>query len=662
MDNNKISRIKELVNQLNTASDAYYNTDKVLMTDQKFDKLFDELKSLEYETNYILSSSPTQKVGFEVKSKLEKITHSIPLKSLSKTKSIDEIKSFVGDKEVLAMLKGDGLTCEIIYENKQLIQGSTRGNSIIGESITHNVKTFKNVPLQINFDGYLKLAGESVIFDKDFQLINDKLKDEDKYSNSRNLVAGSVRQLNSKICANRNVNFMAFTLLECRYKNGEDIKFKTGEEQFNFLENLGFKIIPYLKIDKDNINYLGNNVEYLKKSAKDNGIPIDGIVFKYNDISYGKSLGETEHHPLNAIALKGLDDEYETKYIRTEWNVSRKGIINPIGIFEPVDLDGAITERATLHNIDYFEDLQLGENDIISVARQNMVIPKILDNKTRSNTETIPLICPVCGEKAEIRLQKTARFLYCTNDKCPAKKVAEFEHYCSRDAVNIMGISESIIEKLINKGLLKDIPDLYRLQEHKKEIVRLEGMGLKSYNNIIESIEVSRHCKLSNFLYSLGIPQTGKGTAKIFANGFKTIDNLISALDNNYNFMNLKDVGKITNIEVHEWWNKEETKELVNELLKYVIIEEDNKQVNQSTNSNIKDKVFVITGDVHIFKNRKELQEKIESLGAKVTSSVSAKTNYLLNNNVTSTSGKNKKAQELNIPIISEEDFMEMTK
>ena len=654
MDNSKIIRINELVQILNNASDEYYNSDKASLSDQEFDKLFDELKQLESQTNYIVSSSPTQKVGYEVKSKLSKITHIIPLKSLGKTKSIDEVKSFIGNHEVVAMLKGDGLTCEIIYDNTLLQQGSTRGNSIIGEDITHNVKTFKNIPSKIDFKGYLKLAGESVIFEKDFEIINNKLKEDDKYSNSRNLVAGSVRQLDSKICANRNVNFMAFSLLECRNEYGEDIKFDTIIEQFGFLRNLGFCVITNNTII-NNKQDIDKTITSLKDYAIKSGIPIDGIVFAYNNLEYAKSLGETEHHPLGKLAMKFADDEYETRYIKTEWQVSRTSIINPVGVFQPVDLDGAITTKATLHNIDYFEALQLGENDIITVARMNMVIPKILTNKTRSNTEVIPSKCPICGEKTEVKLQKTARFLYCTNDNCPSKKVAQFEHFCSRDAMNIMGVSEAICEEFINKGFLKTIPDLYNLEQYKSQIVKMSGYGLKSYEKIIEGINNSRKCKLENFLFALGIPNIGKGTSKDLA---KFIDNDIKKLSSiKYNeLLQMKDCGEVTALSIRDYFASIINIDMINELLQYIEFEEE-KQILQS-DSSIKDKVFVVTGDVFKFKNRKELEAKIDSLGGKVTGSVSKNTNYLINNDVNSPSSKNKKANELGISIISEDEFL----
>jgi DNA ligase (NAD+) len=650
---NKIDMIKCLVIELNKASDFYYNTDKVIMSDKLFDLKFDELKKLEEETGIVMSNSVTQKVGFEVKTKLEKVSHSIPLKSLGKTKSVNEIKSFIGNHEVLGMLKGDGLTCELIYDKGIFQQGSTRGNSFIGENITHNVKTFKGIPLTIEFKGYLKLAGESVIFDDDFVTINNKLKDEDKYSHSRNLVAGSVRQLNSKICANRSVNFMAFSLLECEVKG-----FTTIEEQFKFLDNLGFNIIPYTKIDLNN-DKLEETVDKLKQMSVEKGVPIDGIVFAFSNLKYSNSLGETAHHPLGKIALKFSDDEYETKYIKTEWQVSRTSVINPVGTFEPIDLDGAITTRATLHNIDYFEALELGENNIIIVARQNQVIPKILNNLTRSNTEKIPSQCPICGEKTEIRLQKTARFLYCTNDNCPSKKVAQFEHFCSRDAMNIMNVSTAILETFIDKGYIKNISDIYKLEQYKREIMKLEGFGRKSYDRILEGINNSKSAKLENFIYALGISQIGKGGSKIiskYCNG--DIDKFMTMITSKFNFAKLEDIGEITNDAINEFFNNIDNKNMVNDLLEYIKIEkEEIKMANSSVD--LTAKIFVVTGGVHIYKNRDSIKEKISLLGGKTSGSVSKKTTYLICNEPSET-GKYRAATDLNIPILTEEAFQEM--
>ncbi|BAE47730.1 NAD-dependent DNA ligase LigA (plasmid) [Clostridium botulinum] len=647
---NQIQRVKKLIKELNDASNKYYNSDKTVMTDKEWDDKYEELKQLEQETGVVFSNSPTQKVGYEVKSKLDKVVHNIPLKSLEKTKSINNLEKFIRGKTIIIMDKGDGLTCELIYENGELIQGSTRGNGTIGEDITHNVKTFKNIPLQIDFKGYLKLSGESVILDRDFELINSKLDEADKYSNSRNLVAGSVRQLDSKICSNRNVRFYAFNLLEC-----ENVDFKTKEDQFKFLNQLGFEIIEYTKCDpKQDLEGIISNMQ---KSAYERGFPIDGLVFTYNDIKYANSLGDTLHHPLHSIAYKFYDEEYETKYITTEWQVSRTGMINPVAKFEPVEIEGSVIERATLHNLDYFQDLKLGQGDTIKVIKANQVIPKVMSNKTMSNAEVIPIECPVCGGKTEEKLLKTARVLICTNLECSAKHISRITHYCSRNAMNIDGLSEKTIEKFVNLGYLKDIDDIYNLEQYKEEIINIDGFGLKSYNNMIEAIEKSKHCKLENFIFALGIQNVGLGTAKLLVKKFKSIDKIMNC--NLEEIYSIDGIGDVVGNEIYKYFViNQDSINLVSKLLKYIDFEE----VKENNSNKLQGKTFVITGDVHIFKNRNEIKAKVEEMGGKVTGSVSKKTNYLINNDSESASSKNKKAKDLNIPIITEEEFLGMIK
>ncbi|QPW62090.1 NAD-dependent DNA ligase LigA [Clostridium botulinum] len=645
---NQIQRVKKLIKELNDASNKYYNSDKTVMTDKEWDDKFDELKQLEQETGVVFSNSPTQKVGYEVKSKLDKVVHNIPLKSLEKTKFINNLEKFIGEKTIIIMDKGDGLTCELIYENGELIQGSTRGNGTVGEDITHNVKTFKNIPLQIDFKGYLKLSGESVILDRDFESINSKLDEADKYSNSRNLVSGSVRQLDSKICSNRNVRFYAFNLLEC-----ENVDFKTKEDQFKFLNQLGFEIIEYTKYDQK--QDLEGIISNMQKSAYERGFPIDGLVFTYNDIKYANSLGDTLHHPLHSIAYKFYDEEYETKYITTEWQVSRTGMINPVAKFEPVEIEGSVVERATLHNLDYFQDLKLGQGDTIKVIKANQVIPKVMSNNTMSNAEVIPTECPVCGGKTEEKLLKTARVLICTNLECSAKHISRITHYSSRNAMNIDGLSEKTIEKFVNLGYLKDIDNIYDLEQYKEEIINIDGFGLKSYNNMIEAIEKSKHCKLENFIFALGIQNVGLGAAKLLVKKFKSIDKIMNC--NLEEIYSIDGVGDVVGNEIYKYFIiNQDSINLVNKLLKYIHFEE----AKENNSNKLQGKTFVITGDVHIFKNRNEVKAKVEEMGGKVTGSVSKKTNYLINNDSESASSKNKKAKDLNIPIITEEEFLEM--
>lgn len=506
---------------------------------------------------------------------------------------------------------------------------------------------------------YVFLEPESVILDKDFEEINSKLSKENKYSNSRNLVAGSVRQLDSKICKQRNVHFMAFTLLECRDEKGEIIQFKTVQEQFDFLSNLGFFVIfhvPFTGLEtEDNLEF---GINQLRDCAIQNGIPIDGVVCKFNDIEYGKKLGETAKYPLNAIAFKFKNEEYKTEYIKTEWTVSRTGMINPVGIFKPINIDGAEIERATLHNIDYFNNLMLGKGDKISVIRANEVIPKIIKNDTRSNTEMIPKKCPICNSDTEVRFMKTANVLYCTNDNCPSKKLAQLVHYCKRDCMNIEGLSEAILEKFINKGFIKTIEDVYKLENFKKEIVNMSGFGLKSYNNIIKAIEKSKKVKLANFIFALGIAGVGLETSKIICKHFNNdLNSIVKASESD--FTKIDGIGDITTENILKWLRNENNIALIDKLLEYVEFEKENDKIKDNK---LQGKTFVITGDVYIFKNRNELKARIEELGGKVTGSVSKNTTFLLNNDIKSTSSKNKKAKNLGIPIINEEEFIEMIK
>jgi len=616
------------------------------MTDKEFDRLQDELKALEIETGFILSESSTQNVGYEVISKLQKVTHSIPLKSLDKTKSVNDLHRFTGGEKCVLMLKGDGLTCELIYNNGELIQGSTRGNSTIGEDITHNVRTFKNIPLKINYEGYLKLAGEAVIYNKDFKFIN--YKENGKYKNSRNLVAGSVRQLDSKICSERFVNFLAFNILTCE----KDLE--TVEDQFEFLNSQGFETIPYKIVEDIDEEIIGD----MKDIAAIEGIPIDGEVLKYNDIAYGKSLGETSHHPLNAIAFKFYDEVSETEYITTEWRTSRTGQLNPIGIFQPCDVSGSEIERATLHNVDYFEELQLGQGDTVTLIKANDVIPKITGNLTRSNTEKIPEVCPVCGDKTEVRLLKTARVLFCTNADCPSKKIAQFEHFCSRDAMNILGVSEAILETFIDMGFIKTIPDLYDLEYYKDRIIMLEGFGEKSYNKIIEAIDNSRTCKLENFLYGLGIPNVGKGTAKDISNHFKgSVDDLFDAIGNWFDFSTIKDIGEITNDSIYKWLT-EENIEMYSELLR--CLEFETKETKVIAENPIKDKKIYCTGTFASYK-KDQLKSIIANLGGEFAVGYSKSLSILVVGSLKGSS-KEDKAKKDGVKIMYEDEFLKIIK
>lgn len=643
----KIKRIQELTNQLNTYRNEYYNLNHPSVSDAEYDSLFNELHTLESQTGFVLSNSPTQTVGYEVVSKLQKVEHSVPLLSLDKTKSIDELNKFMSGKEVLIMLKADGLTVELIYENGVLKQASTRGNGHIGEDITSNAKVFKGLPLKINWKGRLKITGEAVIHKDDFEEINSKLSDDEKYATPRNLTSGSVRQLDSKICSERNVCFYAFALLE------SDMEFIHKHKQFEWLDGHGFNVVPYIVED---LEIREHTIENLKISADVNNIPIDGMVISYNNVKYAESCGATNHHKLDAIAFKFGDETEETILRSVEWNTTRSGQINPTACFDTVILDNTEVSRASLFNLNFIKDLQLNLLNRVLVSKRNMIIPYIEDNLDRQEGNYIPIPkqCPSCGQPTEIRNTGTADFLYCINDDCPAKQLDKFVNFVKRDAMNIEGLSEATLEKLINKGWLQKFDDIYYLDEHKSEIIKMDGFGLKSYNNLIESIEKSKNVKLENFFTSLGIEEVGVSTGKLLAKRFKTIDNFLNA--NRYDFLSIEGIGDITANSIYEYrllhiGTIQCLRNKVN------IIEETKKDTGYK---NLTGLTFVITGSVNTFKNRDEFKVLVESLNGKVAGSVSNKTNYLVNNDVNSTSGKNKTAKELGVKIISEMDFNTM--
>jgi len=649
MDN--IEKIQGLVYQLNGYRNKYYNLNKPSVSDATYDQLFDELTNLENETGYVLSNSPTQTVGYEVKSKLSKVEHPIPLKSLAKTKSFDELTKWTGNKIILLMLKADGLTVELLYENGVLQQASTRGNSIIGEDILHNAKVFKNIPLTIPFKGLLRIAGEAIIHWDDFNTINSKLSDDDKYATPRNLAAGSVRQLDSKICSQREVNFYAFGILECSEELSDSKK-----EQFKWLVEQGFWSIYYVYGNPGDDFEL--YINRMKEVAEDKNIPIDGMVLTFDSVKYSKSLGETSHHPLHSIAWKAKD-EAETTILRgIEWSVGRTGVITPVAIFDTVLLDNTEVSRASLHNLSICEDLELGIGDSISIIKANMIIPQIEENFTRSNNLTIPDVCPICGGKTIIDQDNESKFLYCTNDDCSAKIIKKFSHFVSRNAMNIDGLSDASLEKFIDAGFLNNFADIYKLSQYKSQIVSMDGFGLKSYNNLIKSIEKSKDVKLENFLYSLGIDQLGQGGSKRLVKHFNNNFSAIICASVN-DLMQVEDFGEVTANSVYSYFDNDNNQDLVDELQMYINIKEvaEKKDVGFKSLDGL---TFVVTGNVETFKNRKELEELITSLNGKLSGSVSSKTNYLINNDTTSTSGKNKKAKELNVPIISEQMFNEM--
>lgn len=643
----KLNRMKELIEILNNASRLYYQYSTPIMTDFEYDKLYDELEKLEKETNTILSNSPTQNVEPEAIDSLVKVEHPAPMLSLSKTKSIAELASFLGNQEGLLSWKLDGLTIVLTYKDGKLSSGVTRGNGIIGEVITENVKKFKNIPLTIPYKGTLVVRGEAVIKYSDFNKMNEELDDDSsQYKNPRNLCSGSVRQLDSKVTAKRNVNCIIFALIE------SEKKFKLKSEEFEWLKSLGFDVVEYHKVTSNNLE---EQVLYFKNKINEYDIPSDGLVLLYNDIEYGKQLGTTAKYPKNAIAFKWQDETAETKLIDVDWLVSRTGLINPVAVFEPVELEGTIVSRASLHNVSILQGLSLGIGDTILVYKANMIIPQIADNLTQSNSLTIPNKCPVCNHEARIISSNDVKYLYCMNDFCPAKLVKRLSQFTSRNAMNIEGLSDAIINKLADEGLIKTYADIYNLKRYKNDIISFEGFGKKSYDNLINSIEKSRNVKLANFIFALGIPDIGLSRAKLICKNYSNDINKIR----NLTFEELSKIDGIGEIIAKEWidtFNNEDFLKKLELLLKEVNFTDTSIDNNQP----LKDLIFVITGSVNNFTNRDELVEYIESYGGKVVKAISNNVNYLINNDITSTSTKNTKAKELGIKIISENDLMSM--
>ena len=648
--NDKINRMKELIKILNKASELYYQKNTSMMTDYEYDRLYDELVELESETNTTLSNSPTINVEPEISDTLEHVEHPSPMLSLAKTKKVEELISFIGNEKGLLSWKLDGLTIVLTYEEGKLVSGVTRGNGTIGELVTENVKRFKNIPLTIPYKGRLVVRGEAIIKYSDFKKMNEELGDgSSQYKNPRNLCSGSVRQLDSSITAKRNVNCVIFSLIEAT----DEIS-NLKSECFDWLKKQGFEVVEHIKVDKNN---LADTVLNFKERVKNYDIPSDGLVLTYDDISYGNKLGMTAKFPRHSIAFKWQDETVETTLNKVDWLVSRTGLINPVAVFDPVELEGTIVSRASLHNISILQGLELGLGDKILVYKANMIIPQVAGNLTKSNNLLIPNICPVCGEEAKITVSNDIKYLYCTNEFCTAKFIKRMSLFVSRNAMNIEGISDAILSKLIDEKILKSYKDLYHLEDHKEKITSFEGFGEKSYNNLINSIEKSRNVKLANFIYALGIPDIGFSRAKLicnyFHNDFNKICNLkeeeLSAIDG---------VGDIIAKEWIDTFNNPEFIEELNDITKELNF----SKKETKTNNNLQDKTLVITGSLNNFNNRDELIEYIEDNGGKVVSAISNKVDYLINNDNTSTSTKNIKAKELGIKIINEEELLNICK
>ena len=643
-----IKRMKELIDILNEASIAYYQNSVTIMTDYEYDKLYDELVDLEAKTGMVLSNSPTNRVEPEIQSSLETVEHPSPMLSLGKTKSVDDLVDFIKEKSGLLSWKLDGLTIVLTYENGKLASGVTRGNGIIGEVVTENVKQFKNIPLTIPYKEHLVLRGEAIIKYSDFNKMNNELEDSSQYKNPRNLCSGSVRQLDSKITKKRNVNIVIFALIECNKE------FKYKSEQYEWLKSLGFEVVEYYKVDSSSIP---SRVEYFKDRVANYDIPSDGLVLTFDDIAYGNSLGSTAKAPRHSIAFKWKDETVLTTLRSIDWMVSRTGLINPVAVFDPVDLEGTIVSRASLHNISILQGLEIGIGDIVEVYKANMIILQIAENETRSNNLVIPNICPVCGHNAEIISTNDVKYLYCMNDFCSAKLMKRLSLFVSRNAMDIDGISDQILSKLIDENLVNNYGDLYRLEDKKDIIINFDGFGEKSYNNMIKSINKSRKIKLANFIYALGIPEIGFSRAKLICSKFNNDINILRNLKVE-DLSNIDGIGDIIAIKWVETFKNEDFIKDLDDVLQYIEFSD----VKNTNNQVLKDLTFVITGSLEHYENRDVLVEYIESLGGKTSSSVSTKTNYLINNDITSTSGKNKKAKELNIPIITEEDFIRLSK
>lgn len=646
----KITRMKELINILNKASELYYQKNTIMMTDYEYDHLYDELVELEKETNMTLSNSPTINVEPEISSSLKQVEHPSPMLSLAKTKKVSELENFLGDKEGILSWKLDGLTIVLTYEDGKLISGVTRGTGIIGELVTENVKQFKNVPLTIPYKGRLVLRGEAIIKYSDFNRMNEELGDgSSQYKNPRNLCSGSVRQLDSSITAKRCVNCIIFALIESS-TNISNLK----SECFDWLKNQGFEVVEHYKVTKNTVK---EQVLMFKEKVKEYDIPSDGLVITYDDIAYGNSLGTTAKFPKHSLAFKWKDETVATTLRKVDWLVSRTGLINPVAVFDPVELEGTIVSRASVHNVSILEGLKLGIGDTIMVYKANMIIPQIASNSTQSGNLEIPDRCPVCGSKASIISNSDVKYLYCMNDFCKAKLIKRLSLFVSRNAMNIDGISDMILNKLITEKIVNNYKDLYHLDRYKDKIIAFDGFGEKSYSNMINSIEKSRHVKLANFIYALGIPDIGFSRAKLICNHFNNDFNKIS----NLTYEELSNIPGVGDVIAKEWIDTFSNPDFIEEL-KELKEEIDIPKASINSNKDLDGLTFVITGSLNKFTNRDTMIEFIEEHGGKVVTSISSKVNYLINNDITSTSTKNNKAKELGINIIDEDKFLELIK
>lgn len=647
---NSLDRMKELIKILNDAGKKYYQENREIISNYEYDQMYDELLKLEAETKTVLSNSPTIHVGYELITALEKEAHPSPMLSLDKTKEPEELAKWLGDQEGLLSWKLDGLTIVLTYENGELTKAVTRGNGEVGEVVTNNARVFVNIPRKISYQGNLVIRGEAVIPYSVFHKMNQEIDNVDsQYKNPRNLCSGSVRQLNNEITAKRNVHFYGFSVGDV-----QDVDFHNSlEEKILWAKNLGFDMVEYRKVDRENVV---EAIQGFSEKIQNFDLPSDGLVLAFDDIAYGRSLGRTAKFPKDSIAFKWADETADTKLLEIEWSPSRTGLINPVAIFEPVELEGTTVSRASLHNISVMEELELGIGDEITVYKANMIIPQLAENKTKSGHIEIPDCCPACGGETKIESDHGIKTLVCTNEFCSAKKIKSFSHFVSRDAMNVDGLSEATLEKMIDRGFLKELDDLFTISRYKEEILQMDGFGEKSYENLIHAIERSRTVPLANFIYSLGISNVGLSNAKLICRHFQ--DDLKAICEAKVeDFTAIDQIGPMIGEAMVSYFETAHNQEVLNRLLQWIQFE---KKEEISQEQILERKTFVITGSLNQFDNRKQLKEMIEQLGGKVTGSVSKKTDYLINNDKDSTSSKNKKAKELGIPILSEEDFLQM--
>lgn len=646
---NSLQRMKELVEKLDQAAKTYYQEDREIMSNQEYDSLYDQLEQLEKETGTVLTNSPTVRVGYEAVNELPKEEHPSPMLSLDKTKDREVLRGFIGNHKCLLSWKLDGLTIVLTYENGELVKAVTRGNGIVGEVITNNARVFKNIPLRIPYKGQLVLRGEAIITYSEFERINETIGDADaKYKNPRNLCSGSVRQLNNEITAKRNVRFYAFALV-----SAQDVDFSNSrEQQFIWLKKQGFEVVEYKVVTSESLD---EAMDYFSKTIVNNDFPSDGLVVTYDDIAYGESLGSTAKFPRNSFAFKWADEMRETRLVDMEWSPSRTGLINPVAIFEPVELEGTTVSRASVHNISIVKELQLGIGDTIKVYKANMIIPQIAENLTRSGNLVIPDKCPVCGREARIRKENDVETLYCMNPDCVAKKIKSFSLFTSRDAMNIDGLSEATLEKFIAMGFIHNFGDIFEIGKYKDQIVEMEGFGQKSFDNLMVSLEKAKKTTLAKVIYSLGITGIGLANAKVICKYFDDDIEKIRHADEE-EISAIEGIGPVIAGSMADYFKSAENNQKLDHLLSHLHLVHEETSAEQV----FAGKTFVITGSVEHFSNRSEAKEFIEARGGKVTGSVTKKTDYLINNDKTSASSKNKKAQELGIPILSEEDFLEL--